>query len=262
MTSQKVENPYNFGNYVNGSLPTQGGGTTLGTSKATYPEAWRAMELYVGDYTEEGFIYSDNGSYLTDFFVDMKFEFTERNVELLAPLIRIFAQKKSESLSSNYGTQFVADINKFMEEQEDFQRDILNQIFIKLNRDLPSVSITQDSLNLSKVDGNIPKLELWKSFQALNDKWIAGQDFKNRTLFEDFLFLDRANRPIGDKVIVDISKLEGFINGRSDKMSVFALLGLIYQKNNFTFIPTPCYTNFYGRNDRVKEGWTNTSRYS
>lgn len=253
LSSQKIEDPYNFGNYVEGSLPTSGGTTLLGISKGLYPEAWNAMYNYVGDFTENKFKYTDNGSYLTDFFVDMGFEFNESNVKLLAPIIKIYAAKKGQDPTMNK-TKFIGDLNTFMQEQENFQRDILNQIFIKLNRDLPSVSITEEELGISKIDGNIPKLELWKTFQALNDKWVAGQDFKTRTIFEDFLFLDRANRPVGDKVVVNISELEGFIRGRSDKMSVYGLLGLIYQKNNFTFIPTPAYTNFYGRNDRVKEG--------
>ena len=29
------------------------------------------------------------------------------------------------------------------------------------------------------------------TFKALNDKWIAGNDFKQKTLFEDVLLLDR-----------------------------------------------------------------------
>jgi hypothetical protein len=252
LSSQKIEDPYNFGNYIQNSLPTEGGGVSLGSSKASYPSAWKAMYEYVGDFSEEGFKYGDNGSYLTDFFVDMEFEFTESNVQLLSPIIKIYASKKSKDQTMNKDN-FINEINEYLGEQENFQKDILNQIFIKLNRDLPSVSITEESLGLSKIDGNIPKLELWKTFQSLNDKWVAGQDFKNRTIFEDFLFLDRANRPVGDKVVVNISELEGFITGRSDKMSVYGLLGLIYQKNNFTFIPTPAYTNFYGRNDRTKK---------
>ena len=253
LTSQKIQDPIEFGNYVAGSLPSNGGSTSLGTSKGLYPEAWNAMYEYVGDFTETNFKYTDNGSYLTDFFIDMGFEFTESNVKYLAPLIKIYASKKGNDSSMN-GNKFIGDINDFMSEQEDFQSDILNQMFIKLNRDLPSVSISDEPLRISKIDGELVKLELWKMFQTLNDKWVAGQDFKTRTIFEDFLFLDRANRPIGDKVVVNISELEGFITGRSDKMSVYSLLGLIYQKNNFTFVPTPAYTNFYGRNERVKEG--------
>jgi len=48
-------------------------------------------------------------------------------------------------------------------------------------------------------------------FKALNDKWVAGSDYKSKTLFEDILFLDRASRNIGDTVIVDIFDLQNTI---------------------------------------------------
>lgn len=252
--NQVIKDPYDFGNYVNGSLPTNGGSTLLGQSIGNYPEAWNAMYEYVGKFNESEFKYSDNGSLLTDFFVDMGYEFNESNVKLLAPLIKIYAQKKSNEQSSDYSQQFKNDLNNFVGEQENFQRDILNQVFIKLNRDLPSVAVTEESTRISKVQGDQIKLELWKSFQAMNDKWIAGQDLKTRTIYEDFLFMDRANRPVGDKVVVNVKALQGFIEGRNEKMSVYSLLGLIYQDTNFTFMPVPAYTNFYGRNERVKEG--------
>lgn len=253
LDTQKIKDPYSFEPYISNSLPTNGGTVTLGQSKGNYPEAWSAMYEYVGEFNQEGFKYTNNGSYLTDFFVDMDIEFNKDNIILLSPLIKIYASKKEQTTSYNKAS-LINDINDFMTLQENFQRDALNQIFIKLNRDLPNVATTDDSVRTSKIDGNITKLEIWKSFQALNDKWIAGQDFKNRTIYEDFLFLDRANRPVGDKVVVDISELEGFLTGRSEKMSVYGLLGLIYEKNNFVFMPTPAYTNFYGRNQRVKEG--------
>jgi len=251
--NQVIQDPYNFGIYVTGSLPTNGGATSLGQSIGTNPEAWSAMYEYVGEFNEDKFKYSDNGSYLTDFFVDMGYEFNESNVKLLAPLIKIYAAKKGEDETMNK-TKFLNELNDFVGDQESFQRDILNQVFIKLNRDLPSVAVSEEGTRISKVQGDQIKLELWKSFQAMNDKWIAGQDLKTRTIFEDFLFMDRANRPVGDKVVVNVKALEGFIEGRSDKMSVYSLLGLIYQDTNFTFMPVPAYTNFYGRNERVKEG--------
>ena len=253
LSNQMIEDPYTFEPYVEGSLPTNGGTTTLGQSKGDHPNAWSAMYQYVGEFKEEGFKYTNNGSYLTDFFVDMDIEFTEENVILLSSIIKIYAGKKAQELSYNKSS-FISDLDDFMTLQEKFQRDVLNQMFIKLNRDLPDVSTTDDSVRISKIDGNVAKLEVWKSFQTLNDKWISGQDFKNRTIFEDFLFLDRANRPVGDKVVVDISELEGFIRGKNKKLSVYGLLGLIYEENNFVFMPTPAYTNFYGRDERVKEG--------
>jgi len=249
----KVIDPINFGNYVNNSLPISGGTTTLQDSINTYPEAWRAMYEYVGDFSEENIIYSDNGSYLTDFFVDMGFEFSESNVELLAPLIKIYAGQKKNN--NNITKQdFIDNINQFLNEQQEFQTNMLNHIFINANRKLKSVAITEETNYSSKLDGNVVKLELWKTFQAMNDKWVAGQDFKTRTIFEDFLFLDRANRPVGDKVIIDITSLVSFIKNRRKVTSLYSLLGDIYEENNFVFIPTPAYTNFYGRNERVKEG--------
>lgn len=251
--NQTIKNPYDFGNYVKNSLPTSGGTTTLSESITNYPDAWSAMTNYIGEYDDENLKYTDNGSYLTDFFVDMGFEFNVNNVKLLSNIIKIYATKKIDNPTYDK-ENFISDLNVFISKQESFHKDILNNVFIRLNRDLPSVTITEESSRISKLDGNIPKLELWKSFQALNDKWIAGLDFKNKTIFEDFLFMDRANRAIGDKVVVNIAELEGYITGRSDKMSVYSLLGLIYEKNNFVFMPTPAYTNFYGRNERVKEG--------
>ncbi len=33
---------------------------------------------------------------------------------------------------------------------------------------------------------------MYYTFKALNDKWVSGRDFKERTLFEDVLILDTA----------------------------------------------------------------------
>jgi len=251
LSTQTITDKYDFGNYILNTLPTSGGTITLGESISLNPNAWNALYQYVGEYSQEGFIYSDNGSYVTDFFVDMGYEFNEDNVKLLSPLIKIYATKKSENNEYNKNN-FISELNDFITEQENFQRDILNHVFIKLNKDLPPVETTEDTFRISRVDGNLIKLELWKSFQALNDKWVAGQDFKNRTIFEDFLFMDRANRPVGDKILIDVSELEGYLTSRNDKMSVYSLMGIIYKTNNFIFMPVPAYTNFYGRNERVK----------
>lgn len=253
VTNQKIESPYDFGNYINNSLPTQGGAVTLGESIGLYPEAWSAMTINVGEFNEDGFKYSDNGSYLTDFFVDMDYEFTEDNVKKLSSLIKIYAAKKGQDITYNK-SNFIQDLNKNLTEKEEFQENVLNNIFIKLNRDLPSVAITDDPTRISKIDGNVIKLDLWKSFQTLNDKWISGQDFKERTIFEDFLFLDRANRPIGNKIDINIKQLEGRFRNRNPRQNIYGLFGFIYGDNNFTFMPTPAYTNFYGRDERVKNG--------
>ena len=102
------------------------------------------------------------------------------------------------------------------------------------------------------MDGDIAKTELWDTFKVLNDKWIAGGDFKNRVLFEDFLFMDRANRDIGDKIIVDVNHLTGWLSGTNEKASLYSLIGEILAHNNFIFMALPAYVNFYGVQEVTK----------
>ena len=62
----------------------------------------------------------------------------------------------------------------------------------------------------SKLDGDIVKLEQWELFKAVNDKWVSGRDTKNRLLFDEFLFFDRANRDIGDELIINTDTIRKF----------------------------------------------------
>ena len=235
---------FDYGNYVDGSLPTAGGTTTLLQSIQNDPAAWDAMYLYVGQYRATEMRYSDNGSYLTDFFVDNDVEFTEDNVIKLHRLIQMYGSKKMEDNTYN-GTQFKQDFNNYLDTHNKYQSSIQNILFTTLNKELPNLTESQENRRTA-LDSDIAKLELWETFKVLNDKWIAGGDFQNRTLFEDFLFLDRANLNIGDKVIVDVTSLSGYLNGKNDKNSIYSILGFLFKENNFIFMALPSYYNFYG----------------
>ena len=233
-----------YGSYVTGSLPTNGGVVTLAQSIQNNTPAWNAMYLYVGQYRADGMSYSDNGSYLTDFFVDNDVEFTEDNVIRLHRIIQMYGSKKMENNSYD-GTQFRSDFNNYLDTHNKYQSNIQNNLFTSLNKELPNLTETQENRRTA-LDSDIAKLELWETFKVLNDKWIAGGDFQNRTLFEDFLFLDRANLNIGDKVIVDVTSLSGYLNDKNDKNSIYSILGFLLQNNNFIFMALPSYYNFYG----------------
>lgn len=251
-----------FGTYITGSLPSLTNTTTLGISEGQYPDAWKALRLVVGEYDANGMVYSDNGSFITDFFIDMDVEFNEDNVRQLGPIIHIYATQKygNESMTP---TQFMLSFNQYLTLLDSSQKKIQNNLFTKLNKDLPV--ITEETENIkSSMTGEVAKLELYEFFKALNDKWIAGGDFKNRTLFEDFLFLDRANRDIGDKLIVDVTSLVGYINDEVNGNSIYTLIGHLIQKNNMLFMALPSYTNFYGVSDpslnaRPEEGIENSA---
>ena len=61
---------WDYYNYTTpNSLPS---GTTLNNSISSKPLEWKALETYVGFSEIPELTYKDSGSYITDFFIDMK----------------------------------------------------------------------------------------------------------------------------------------------------------------------------------------------
>ena len=247
--------PIDFSYYREGTVPTSTNGVTVADSQNNFPDVWNELYLRVGDYKEDNIKYSNSGSCITDFFPTMDIEFTKENVKDLSQIIKVFAtQKMSNNTLSK--SEFQQTFDSFMSGQVTFQNDMLNQIFRTLNRTLPSVKKNSTQVRISKLDDNNGgmKTDLWETFKNFNDRWISGQDVKNKTLFEQFLFLDKANKPVGDEVVISIDDLRYQLKNSNASASVLSLIGHILEKNNFIFMPTPSYSNFYGRNERVKEG--------
>ena len=61
-------------------------------------------------------------------------------------------------------------------------------------------------LTLSKLNEKEAKdfIQYYNNFKAINDKWVAGNNYNSETLLEDILFLDRAGRDIGDKIYINV----------------------------------------------------------
>jgi hypothetical protein len=244
----EVVDPIKFGPYVTNSLPSSTGGVTLAQSKQRYPKAWEELELQVGFSTIEQLIYKDNGSYITDFFIDNNIEFTVDNVTILSPIIKIYATQKLKNPSIT-NSQFRTLLNENEAVAKSLQDKILNGVMNKLRTDLPNQDQVIQTTNQSVVDGDQSKVETYEKFKALNDKWIAGGDFTNKTFFEDILFLDRASRNIGDTLLVDVFELKKVLNRRTSesslKMSVYTFLAGLLINNNFVIMNLPAYVNFY-----------------
>jgi hypothetical protein len=245
-TTQLVVDPINFNPYVNGTLPGQ---VTVSQSKILNPEAWRTLELEVGFSTIQNLEYVDSGSYITDFFIDNNIEFTKDNIELLAPLIKMYATQKLKNPSLNSQT-FKTSLIDYLDKCEDIQNNSIDLIMNKTRVNLPN-QIIVEKVRPSAISGEQAKVELYETFKALNDKWIAGGDYQSKTLFEDILFLDRASRNIGDTLLIDIFDLKEMINKNSlnEIMSVYTLIAGLLIKNNFTVMNLPAYINFYNVQD-------------
>ncbi len=247
-----VVDPIQFDAYVANSLPSSSGGITLEQSKQNNPKAWRELELQVGFSTIEELKYKNNGSYITDFFIDNNIKFTVDNITILSPLIKIYATQKLKNPSITR-SQFRALLGENEETAKSLQDKILNEVMSKLRTDLPNGSQVIQTTNQTVVDGEQSKVETYEKFKALNDKWIAGGDFINKTFFEDILFLDRASRNIGDTLLVDVFELKKVLNRRTSesslKMSVYTFLTGLLINNNFVVMNLPAYVNFYNVQD-------------
>ena len=191
-------------------------------------------------------------STVADFFIDNDIEFTSDNIKITYPLIRLYAQKKLEDSNLNKQT-FTTLINDFLTGQKSIQEKILNQTFLNLNKNLSNITVNSNTTNA--VTGDVGKLSLYNTLKAFNDKWIAGSDLKYVTLFEDFLFMDRANSDIGDTYVVDVDKVIKRMDIKNNPdMNLMTLVSNILSDNQFMFFAMPAYINFYGIQSAIKNG--------
>jgi len=251
-----IVDPINFGTYVTNSLPSAGGTITLAQSKALFQSEWLALETEVGFSTIQNLVYTDQGSYITDFFIDNNIEFSVGNITLCSQLIKQYATQKLLTPTLN-SDEFKSRLQTYLDGTSALQDLFLNQVLNRVRAKLPNQQELPEKSIQSVIDGQQSKVENYEVFKALNDKWISGGDFTSKTLFEDFLFLDRASRNIGDTIIVDILSLKDTLLGTKTfeetsmnmEMSVFTFLSGILIKNKFNVMPLPAYVNFYNVQD-------------
>ena len=248
-----VIDEYTYGNYSVSTPNALPPNTTLSTSISNYPNEWAALKTYVGFSEITKLAYTNSGSYITDFFIDNNVSFDVFNIKTFAPLIKIYATAKLKDNTFN-NTKFLTSMTNYIREIDSFQDKVFNNIMITLNKKLPNVNTSPENQVSSDLEGPQTKIELWEAFKSLNDKWISGNDFKTKTLFEDVLLLDRASRNIGDKVLVDVNKLKNRLQNVLDspKVSMLVFVQTILQENNFVVHNLPSYVNFYNVQDVSK----------
>ncbi len=236
-----------------GFLPTSGGTITLAQSKSIYPETWKDLELYVGFSEIPELQYKDSGSYITDFFVDLNVQFNSKNIIDFAPIIKIYATQKLKDPTLDY-IKFYDLMNKYLDSSEKYLNDSLEVLMTSVRKDLPGVVTIsiEDQSKFKEYQGEQTRFELWELFKTLNDTWIAGGDFKTKTLFEDVMLVDRASRDIGDKILVDIFKIKTLIDNDNVKINLLDVVTTILTENNFIHFMLPAYVNFYNVQDVVK----------
>lgn len=240
----RLVDPFKFETYVTGSLPTLGGNVTLSASVAANPEAWKELLLQVGPTTIPELIFGDNGSFITDFFVDNNVRFNKNNVLICAPLIRIYATQKLSNKSLN-SVSFQNKVRDYSNQMLEYHKNVFNNLFLNLQKGLPDVNYPVQGKIKSAISGDLVKAQLYEMFKALNDKWISGNAYNEETLLQDFLFVDRASRNVGDSILIDVLELPRRVRNLNPSASVFTLISGILVENNFSVMPLPAYVNFY-----------------
>jgi hypothetical protein len=244
----QVADPIQFASYKTNTLPTNGGTLTVQQSRLANPAAWAELDLDVGFSTIPELVYNNGGSFITDFFVDSNIEFTQQNVFQLSELVKQYATEKLSNPNLT-ARDFAGQLSAYINDNESFYNTTLDNTINIFQRNLPNISQVPEGVINSQMDGKQPKVEIYEMFKALNDKWIAGYDNTQTTLFEDMMFLDRASKNIGDQVIIDIFEMETIIDPdtMNQSMSVFLLISGILTQNNFSVMPMPAYVNFYNQ---------------
>jgi len=169
---------------------------------------------------------------------------------------------------ANSGTnvaKFYGLMDGYIEQNNYYIGNVLNVMLPAVRKQLPNVFIGDgDGANRAPLEAGFTeqtRLELYETFKALNDTWIAGFDFESKTLFEDVLLVDRASRNVGDKVLVDIYKIIDILeDGASDrhqgstsyKNTLLDMITTILTQNNFQHFMLPAYVNFYNVQDNQK----------
>ena len=244
---------YDFGNY-SGNLPPN---LTLLDSQTSFPDEWKTLQLEVGFYSPvlsgqtTDLIYGDLGNYVTDFFIENNIAFTSSNIKLLRKVIRMYVTERIVSGPNQPVdvTEFKGKIfNQIIDNYSNLKSEYLTQLFLRLKKDLPTTvsGEVEEFQNQSAYQSDENKLEQYMVFKTLNDKWISGEDFGSKFIFKDFLFLDVANRDIGDLAILDTDAIKNFTNPQNANASLLTIIGTLLQGNYFNFYGMPSYINFYG----------------
>jgi hypothetical protein len=218
------------------------------------PTNQKFIKLYIGE---------DMEGYYQEFFGVNDVKLTEENIIKYRPLAQIYAgYRKSGGTNSKSAFReylrvsiFQVTGNKIYADGSDvrlkyFLRLVLSEISKKGN-----ITRKDESIDIRKYQGhnlNDTKLELYNTFKSFNDKWTAGNSIGQRLLLEEFLFLDKANRDIGDKFFLNVDKILPLLHPNNMKQNLYGAISMLIQETGLDMRALPAYVNFYGSNFKNK----------
>jgi hypothetical protein len=206
------------------------------------------IDLYVGEEPQ-------TDCYL-NFFKDFNIEITDQNVKDFRPLVLIYAGYRNAysgntaDLFRNYikTNIFVKDNDSNSSAKGSAERlslyltTLVNSLYKNVK---PQSSANKINITSGYNDSPL-KLELYNHFKSFNDKWTGGNSIGQRNLIDEFLFLDKANRDIGQQYFLNLDRITSLEDEGNAKQSLYGVISLLLQQTGFDMKALPAYVNFYG----------------
>jgi hypothetical protein len=204
------------------------------------------IELFIGE---------DIDGYYGEFFQISDIELSEDNAYDFRSIIKIYGGYRK-----NGGTA----------DRDSFQQYLLTNIITphrarhdfllrEITSSLSGLKRDQDENNNQSIIGNYGdtplKLQLYNTFKQFNDQWVAGNSLGQKLLMEEFLFLDKANKDIGNDFFIDLKKLIGLEAPENQGLELYGAISMVLARTNVDIRALPAYVNFYANNNnktRVK----------
>jgi len=195
------------------------------------------IKLYIGE---------DIDLYYENFFEQNNVELSMENVINFRPLILIYSGYKKQGITVPFKDYI--NNNIIQPSSQRFSTFLTNVIRTFRNSNFKAVN---NKTNIKIQDGYNQRdvnIELYNYFKTLNDKWIAGNSIGQRLLMDEFLFLDKANKDIGDKLFLDLTRLTSVIDEKNIEQNLYGAISMMIQGTGLDMRPLPSYVNFYGTN--------------
>jgi len=222
------------------------------------PQNYKFIELYIGqNIPDPNYIWISN--IYANFFEINDISVNEENIYEYRELARIYAGwvKTNSDLNRNAFIPTKANFATYIKENIYFPQINRRNLFLNgLIAKFPTLSEDKQPKDITiysayNEDKTI-KLDTYQFFKSFNDKWIAGNAIGQRNLMEEFLFVDRANRDIGNEAYISLDRLISLSDEKNIKVDLYSAITILIQGTNFDMRPLPAYINFYGTNSGNK----------
>ena len=201
------------------------------------------IKLLIGEYPDSGI------NYYEKFFENFDVKLNEENVRNFRPIILIYAGYIKNKETVPFKDYLKSNIYESPNGANIRLNTYLNFLLPKFND--PGFIISKNQgVNVEFYEGYNDeglKIELYNYFKSFNDKWASGNSIGQKLLIEEFLFLDKSNRDIGDRGYINLDRFLTLLDSKNAEANLYSAISILLEGSGFDMRALPAYVNFYGK---------------